>query len=185
MEVSRLGDFKPVQTANGNLRQLAKVYARLSSKTEDEAMATIADLLPYALALLAEFGSIVCFQHGFGRRPVSGVASTGQRQTGAEIVPPTGRRRRRKARQRSETRKPSAQLFEFPVRVKEKAETLAFVVGEIRAGRSFPSQDHLAARVGVVKSTISKWLGEWEGAGVIPTRARLVRCKVIGRVSSS
>jgi hypothetical protein len=89
MEVSRLGDFKPVQTANGNLRQLAKVYARLSSKTEDEAMATIADLLPYALALLAEFGSIVCFQHGFGRRLVSGVASTDQRETGEETVPPT------------------------------------------------------------------------------------------------
>jgi DNA-binding transcriptional regulator YhcF (GntR family) len=69
--------------------------------------------------------------------------------------------------------------------VKEKAETLAFVLGEIGAGRSFPSQDHLAARVGVVKSTISKWLGEWEGAGNIPLRARQGRCKVIGGVSSS
>jgi hypothetical protein len=38
-------------------------------------------------------------------------------------------------------------------------ETLAFVLGEIAAGQSFPSQDHLAARVGVAKSTISTWLG--------------------------
>jgi hypothetical protein len=53
-----------------------------------------------ALALLAEFGSIVCFQHGFGRRPVSGVASTDQRETREETLPPTGRHRRRKARER-------------------------------------------------------------------------------------
>jgi hypothetical protein len=167
-----------------NLRQLAKVYARLSSKTEDEAMATIADLLPYALALLAEFGSIVCFQHGFGRRSVSGMASADQRETGEETMPPTGQGRRRRARQRPETQKPTAQLIEFPGRVKEKSETLAFVLGEIGAGRSFPSQDHLATRVGVVKSTISKWLREWEGPGFIPPRARQGRCKVIG-VSSS
>jgi hypothetical protein len=183
MEVARLGDFKPMQTANGNLRQLAKVYARLSSSTEDEAMATISDLLPYALALLAEFGSIVCFQHGFGRRTV--IARRGTETEGSTETDPTRNRRRRKPRQPVETEKlTGTNVVRLPIEAKEKAETLAFVLAELRAGRCFPSQDALAARAGVVKSTISKWACEWEDAGLIRRMRIGGRHKMINAVSS-
>lgn len=63
-------------------------------------------------------------------------------------------------------------------RVFSKQEALADLLTMTALGQTVDSQDALAARYGVRKGTISKWLTEWEEAGLI-ARAPNGRCKAI------
>lgn len=60
-----------------------------------------------------------------------------------------------------------------------KDEALEDLRGRLDSGERFGSQDELASRYGVAKSTMSDWLGEWEGAGLIPARMTVGRCKAV------
>ncbi len=187
MLVARLGQFKAPLVANAELKTLAKVLAHVRGIDESQAMASVLLLLPYGLALLTEFGSIVFFKHGFGRRKVStvNVDTNTTLETGVlETVPPEppggGPKETRKPKNRRATEQ-SSNVVQLPVRIPPKAkdETLAFVRAEIAARGEIPSQDDLAARAGVTKGAVSKWLKAWEAAGLI-SRTRVGRRKVIG-----
>lgn len=58
-----------------------------------------------------------------------------------------------------------------------KASVLSAIQAELAAGRTFPSQRELCEAYGVARSTMSDWLGEWERAGLIPSRLTVGRCK--------
>jgi hypothetical protein len=60
-----------------------------------------------------------------------------------------------------------------------KARTLRTIRSELAAGRTIPSQADLCRTVGVARSTLSDWLAEWEGAGELPRRQIVGRCKRI------
>lgn len=60
---------------NADLMQFARVVAYIRGMHPDDALEEVKLLLPYALALLTEFGTIMFFKHGFKRRPET-IAST-------------------------------------------------------------------------------------------------------------
>jgi DNA-binding transcriptional MocR family regulator len=62
-----------------------------------------------------------------------------------------------------------------------KSRTLRTIRDELAAGRTFPSQADLCRTIGVPRSTMSDWLGQWEAAGVIPARQTVGRCKRLAR----
>lgn len=51
------------------------------------------------------------------------------------------------------------------------------LVTRLAFGETIASQDVLAARWSVDKSTVSKWLARWERKRLIPRRQRVGRCK--------
>ena len=59
-----------------------------------------------------------------------------------------------------------------------KARVLALIQSHAARHGTLPSQNFLVEQTSVPKSTISRWLREWEGAGVI-SRTRTGRCNVI------
>lgn len=150
--VAQLGELKPPQEANANLRQLAKLWA-LYSGNEKRAIEVIMLALPYALALLTEFGSIVFFKHGF---------NSARETVPVSQFPPVSPETDRKPRGGRMT----------------KAEAERFVVTEAALRGELPSQDWIADRCGVSKGTVSKWLREWERSGLV-SRARIGRVKVV------
>lgn len=61
-----LNDTPEPPPPNAELMSFAQVWARISHKAIEEAFADIKLFMPYALALLTEFGGIVFFKEGFG-----------------------------------------------------------------------------------------------------------------------
>jgi hypothetical protein len=161
MEVARLNDLKPAQVANAELKTFAKVLAHVRSVDEETAMASVMLLLPYGLALLTEFGSIVFFKHGFGRRKVAKAtpATAGKPElptVARQPLPETDGRGGRMTKRQAEQ----------------------FLVTHLALHGSIESQDWLAAKAGVNKGTISKWMRDWVRRGLV-TRAQAGRCKMI------
>ena len=60
-----------------------------------------------------------------------------------------------------------------------KEQALQALLTELALGRGFGSQDELAERFGRPKSTVSEWLTEWTGAGLIPARRSVGRRKAM------
>lgn len=74
---AQLDQFKAPVAANAELRNLAKVLAHITGRDEQASFASVLLLLPYMLALMTEFGSIVFFKHGIGHVPIPGKAAQG------------------------------------------------------------------------------------------------------------
>ena len=53
------------------------------------------------------------------------------------------------------------------------------LVTRLAFGETIASQDDLAARYNVDKSTISRWLKRWERKRLIPRRRQVGRCKML------
>ena len=68
------------------------------------------------------------------------------------------------------------------VRRYTKERAAADLVTRLALGERFGSQDELAERYGVAKSTMSDWLREWEEEGLVPTRTQQGRCKALAKV---
>jgi hypothetical protein len=179
---AKLQNTPAQQVENADLQGSANLFSAigLGEKTTIEAL--LAMLVPFGQSLFCEIGFLVSVANARG---YMGHGSVPVETKSTETDPPT-RRRKPINRRAVETQKLiGSNVVRLPVEAKAKAETLAFVLGEIRAGRSFPSQDALAARAGVVKSTISKWAREWEAAGHIRRTRIGGRHKVIGAAVSS
>ena len=63
-----------------------------------------------------------------------------------------------------------------------KDEAAADLVTRLALGERFGSQDELCERYGRSKSTMSDWLSEWEGNGLIPARLQTGRRKSLAKV---
>jgi hypothetical protein len=66
-----------------------------------------------------------------------------------------------------------------PSRKARKDAALADLLTRLALGERFGSQDELASRYLVPKSTMSDWLREWEAAGLIPERRTVGRFKQV------
>jgi DNA-binding transcriptional MocR family regulator len=64
-----------------------------------------------------------------------------------------------------------------------EAKALAFVRERLAKGGRFPSQDAIAERCSVAKSTVSAWMRKWEATGTI-IRSRDGRCNVVSAGSA-
>lgn len=207
---AQLSQFKAPEIANANLKQVAKAIAFVRSHSldanaqaliESRVMEGLLLYLPYAFALLTEFGSIAFFNWGFGHRkenvatvetdtsetvdtplPVEWAAAL-ETQSLDPTDPPTGGGEPRKPRatRTSVSGKPSSTVVNGPWRKRPMAEAkaLAFVRERLAKGERFPSQKAIARRTGVTKGCVSKWLDKWEVDGII-VRSRDGRCNVIG-----
>lgn len=60
-------------------------------------------------------------------------------------------------------------------------QVLARLLTDLALGRSAGTQNELAHRYGVPRSTMSDWLREWEAAGLIPARRTIGRRKELAR----
>jgi len=74
----------------------------------------------------------------------------------------------------------SGKVVRLPARGKPmlEAKALAFVRERLASGGRFPSQDAIAERCSVAKSTVSAWMSKWEQLGLVE-RARDGRCNVV------
>ena len=172
-------EFRPPHTANAELKNLARVYAHLRGLDETVAMASIMLLLPFALALLTEFGSIVFLKHGFGRRKPPAVAKVGEPESGPRtdadqpsVHEPTPTNGSREPMNRPALRPGSSR---GPL---TKAQAERDLITYITLNGRVPSQDLLRARWGLrSKGTVSGWLADWERQGLIHRRLQ-GKCKV-------
>ena len=149
---AKLQNTPAQQVENADLKASGALFSTLGMGSPEAIEALLAMVVPFAQSLFCEIAFLVAVSNvrsylGHGSLPVETKGST-------ETDPPT--RRRKLARRAVETQKlAGSNVVRLPIEAKAKAETLAFVLAEIRAGHSFPSQDAVAARAGVVKSTIT------------------------------
>jgi hypothetical protein len=148
---------------NGKIKKAAELLAFFRGWSQAETEKGLALLWPFIPPLVCELLTIVFLHFGFAvsapvrRKPIEAKVSQETEET-EQVNPgkPSGGSRRPMTRE----------------------ETERFVVTELALGRLLPSQDWLAAKAGVRKSTVHKWLTEWERQGLI-SRARAGKCKVI------
>ncbi len=181
--VGRLASTKAEQVDNAGLKHAAKVFAALPFVTAEPATIERALVLftPFVKALFLEIACIVFFGLGFGEHH--------SHQTAAPKIAPKAKpvgggpgKGRKIDDQPAAVEPASASVIQFPGTVtKSKAEMLAFVLAEIEAGRSFPSQDAMARMAGVGKSAVCKWVKKWEADGLIST-TRVGRFKSVGQI---
>jgi hypothetical protein len=181
------------QRENGKLAKVAEIIAYFSGHDEASVARGVALLWPFLPPTICEILTIaflhLAFGHGSGRRvplrkpPV-------RRETVLAGDPDGGNRRRRPetvSGPATVSGNGSATVVAGPWRKPAtvsntrmaKADCLAFIQGELARAGTIPSQETLAARAGVRKGTVSRWLKEWERDGFL-TRTRAGRCNVIG-----
>ena len=69
------------------------------------------------------------------------------------------------------------QLKRSVSRVFTRLEAERDLVTRLALGETVAAQDDLAARWGVDKSTVSRWVKAWEADGLVPARTQIGRCK--------
>jgi hypothetical protein len=118
-------------------------------------------------------------------RPKGRVIShrTIQRNQSAECPPDY----QQKSQQRSQTQndRPNIKSPDRPEQIRpdnstnpaSKEDALASLLTDLALGRTFGSQEELAARFGRPRSTVSDWVREWQKSGLIPKRRKRGRNK--------
>lgn len=77
-QLLKLNAMRPPAPANQELKQVARLYGFFTRQDEATAIADVKLLFPYALALLAEFGTIIFFNIGFAHKARPTPAATQQ-----------------------------------------------------------------------------------------------------------
>lgn len=163
VQLAGLGAERPV---NAKLIGFARLVALVSGRDEASVLATLVVAWPYVLPLLIEFGAIVFWSIGLGRpsktaRTVRAITEREEPITETEIddlkkiVRPSG----------NGGNKQQIALDDL-LRMLDRGDTI-------------PSQKALAERWNRPKQTVSDWLKEWEGDGLIPKRRTVGRSKAL------
>ena len=152
------------RVASPEAEQFSEVMAVVFGADKARVKAAAVLLMPLAMTLFLELGTIVSFGYasrsGRARKPAEVVAAT---ETRVQLPAPTD---------------PDHNDVPFG-EPKSKRECLADLLTLTALGRDIPSQEHLRERWGMAhKGTVSRWLSEWENQGLI-TRVQSDRCKVI------
>lgn len=152
--------------------------------------AALPDVLAALAVLIAELGTIGCLRYAF-HAPQRPAGNGGNFPLTREAVPAPVQAR--------------AEAVEAPAVVAHSAitdtvradagkkpsggqhtkdEALADLLTMLALGQSVPSQRTLAERWGRPKQTVSDWLREWEGDGLIPARRQVGREKMLAGASA-
>lgn len=67
VQLSRLNSMHVPPPPNTDLKPFAMLYALITHTSEDKALDIVKLLLPYAFAIITEFGTVAFFQHGLGQ----------------------------------------------------------------------------------------------------------------------
>lgn len=198
--IARLAAPKPVDPSAEAFANLAAMVGYNGPKAKAIGML----VMPYVITLLFEFGFTMSLHYAF--RPRSLIAasdSAPQRRPDAASVladvsdaelstlrghlDPDGPEIFREPTKESHgprdggirtVRKPDASLPPVGGGL-SKQQVLDYVLNELDAGRTVPSQQALAGLSGVRKQRVSEWVREWEAAGLVPARTQQGRCKAL------
>lgn len=179
-----LGQVAPAPVAAPNADRAASIIAAIWGGDRDAIKALFVLLEPLRYTVLLELGALVSFGYAFGgscrtvrslalRRRIDIEAQEFGKLNGS--APETNRSQvlpnhsDRSARPATERRPEPAQIR--TVRRRGRTEAEADLVTMIALGRTVPSQQALADRWGVSKSTVHKWLARWDAQGL--TRRRV------------
>lgn len=168
---AKLARLPAVVAGNTGYRDAARVLAAAGLVSNVERTTeSLALLLPFLIVLVTE-GCTIAFLHiGLPNAPADRRTVREAPTTPAE---PSGTTRAPSAGARLVRAEPSARL--------DKQRACADLLTRLALGQSVPAQDELARSWGRPKSTVSDWLREWEGAGLIPARRTVGRRKVLER----
>lgn len=157
---TQLAKLPPPVPVDPKAERIAAVVALLTGYKEPEIKRVVAIVEPFALPLILELASIILFSTGLSsvRR-----ARDAKAVTSAEPVTPAASEGPSKPDDGPAT----------------KVEAERDLVTLLALGHPVPSQDWLKERWRLgSKGTVSKWLAEWEDAGIV-TRHQLGKCKQI------
>lgn len=172
---ARLEKLTPPKPVEAEAEEFATVAAALGhDKEQVKALALL--LSPFLQTLFLEFGTIVSFSFAFSSK----------RQ---EVEQRTVRRGRLNSLTFAANPKlpncstncsgPAPLDNGHKVARYTKGDAAADLAGLLASGERFGSQDALAKRYGVAKSTMSEWLREWESSGLVPLRIQEGRRKAL------
>ncbi len=159
-----LANLGPALAVNGGYAHAAKALAALPgiTATPGQIEERLVLVLPFLTVLIAEVGCIVFLHLGIGhgqpatdRQPAN---ARDQRATGGNRQPGPGN---------PQPPKPGNRRPVAVSTVATRAAAEADVIRLVARGEPLPSQDTLARRWGVHKSTASKWLSDFERRGLI------------------
>lgn len=179
----RLRALPPAQVENYGTKQTAKIIAMFVTASADVIEVRLLLLYPYVKASFCELATLLFLQIGLGRR-----RQTRQQSALADGLPTENDRRQTSFPVPADLetlpkltavaqRNPGNSGNGGGTKVYTKAEAAADLVTRLALGETVASQDDLADRWQVNKSTVSKWLKEWEGRELIPSRQQIGRCK--------
>lgn len=165
--------------------------------------------MPYFVVLFFEFGTTISFGYAFSPKRLPKSVQTSVRQTELTQLGSVSNDELKNLRDRfvsepevissprndkpnngglrsprTEPKKPngSGRTLNRPGRGGfTKDEAAADLVTHLALGGQFASQNEIAERYGIGKSTASEWLREWEDAGLIPARTRNWKHKALAK----
>lgn len=174
------------QFENADIKAGAVLLSKLPYVTagEDALESMLALSIPFLQSLMAEIALLVSL--AIARGYMTELELELVRRKAARTVPgPPPEPLRIAAPNRSpepsvNSAEPFGTVVGFRVRGRPMAEAkaLAFVRGKLASGERFPSQDAIAERCSVAKSTVSGWMRKWEDHGTI-ARSRDGRCNIV------
>ncbi len=177
--LDRLG---PAPEANGGYAHAAKVLAVLPGVTAAadviEAQLTLA--MPPVVTGLVELATIVFWHLALAQRENlrSQIATSSRKPSPAPQIEPVAADRPGADRSERPRRRPPGGLSRRSGGL-SKIEAHADLCTLLALGRSIPAQRELADRWHRPKQTVSDWLSDWERSGVIPTRRKVGREKML------
>jgi hypothetical protein len=168
----------PEKAIMQNGTKLAAVAKRFPfvTKTEAELAEMFNDLEPYWLPLVLELGSILAWAMALNetvsRNRFAGATKPSSKPSPSETVSPP------KPVSPPPSTSPAVAAIKAlalgqpietvsPAEPVAKAAALALLLADLAAGKPFPRQDDLVKQWGRPKGTVSKWLSEWQRAGLI------------------
>lgn len=185
---------KPVDPSAEAFGNLAEALG--FNKAKAKALSML--FMPYFVVLFFEFGTTISFGYAFSPKRSSRIAanpSTLAAISDAELIelrrqfagepPVTVSSPRNDPSKRGGISSPRTGEPKRPNNSRPgrggytKDEAAADLVTRLALGERFASQDEVAERYGIAKSTASEWLTEWERDELIPTRTRQGKHKAL------
>lgn len=121
--------------------------------------------MPFATVLIGEFATLLFIGLGLGHK--RRIIAVVERPEPKEESPPS----------------PSAEIVPFRPKSPDgrmtKAEAFEDLMVKIDNGEDVPSQETLVERWNRPKQTVSDWMKEWRGLGLVPEATKVGRCKAI------
>lgn len=205
-EIAAIGPQKPVAPKAEKMAAVAALFGA----NEAKAKAALMLLEPFLLTLFFELGSVISLGYVFGHRPAGRSADRPADLLAPSVAHQQPAHTPSEADRQQTSFGGDAPLAYFmgeqpdngssggssgpdkPHRPAPKGppsapdgrkdEVLAALLTDLALGRTFGTQRELQGRYGVERSTMSDWLREWEGAGLIPARRTVGRRKELARM---
>ncbi len=188
-EQAKLDQIGPAKVVAPDEENLAEVISTISTASKERVKAAAVLVKPFLISLFLEFGAIVSFGFAFRGEKAMLQVVEGKRAEATELAHVSDAELMELTRifGSNQSDSSSSNWPNSPNRSKNpsrstrfsKEEVLHCLLTQLEMGERFGSQDDMREQFGIPKSTLSNWLSEWEGSGVIPVRRQVGRCKAL------